>query len=163
MNQLIFLRQAMYSLKREYGVSISLYQTVTGNTDFEAGTKSLTRTRYYIHRAVVTPIKYETSAFYNAAFLKAARGFAYGGYQDLEIKRVIIDARDLPIGLVIEPEDYLVISHQKFEIKYLEKLEGNGGWQMIVQRLKGAPVEETHVAVLYENVRFTQQWEVSWV
>lgn len=154
MNHLIYLRHQLYQLKMEYGIEASLYRTTVGATDLTTGEKNLTRVRYVIDRVIWMPIKFETMAFYSASFLKAAREFAYGGYQDQEFKKVILDARDLPEGFEILPDDYLVQNHKKYEIKLAEKLEVDQGYQLVVQRLVGAPVNEIHEAVVYQSLRF---------
>jgi hypothetical protein len=144
-------------LKMEYGIEASIYRTTVGATDLTTGDKNLTRVRYGLDRVIWMPIKFETLAFYSASFLKAAREFAYGGYQDQEFKKVIIDGRDLPDGFEILPEDFLVQNHRKYEIKLAEKLEVDSGYQLIVQRLVGAPVNEIHETVNYQAVRFLQK------
>lgn len=156
MNGLIFLRHQLYMLKMEYGIEASLYRTTVGTTNLTTGEKNLTRVKYTLDRVIWMPIKFETLAFYSASFLKAAREFAYGGYQDQEFKQVILDARDLPDGFEILPEDFLVQNHKKYEIKLAEKLEVDAGYQLIVQRLKGAPVNEVHEATVYQSLRFLQ-------
>jgi hypothetical protein len=158
-NHLIFLRHQLYMLKMEYGIEASLYRTTVGATDLTTGDKSLTRVRYQLDRVIFMPVKFETLAFYSASFLKAAREFAYGGYQDQEFKKVILDARDLPDGFEILPEDFLVQNHKKYEIKLVEKLEVDSGYQLIVQRLTGAPVNEIHEATIYQRLRFLQNPE----
>lgn len=156
MNNLIFLRHQFYQLKIEYGVEAALYRVVVGTTDLQTGHKSLTRVKYTIDRAIFIPIKFETISVYSASFLKAAREFAYGGAQDQEMKRVILDARDLPEGFEVLPEDYFVQNHKRYEIKYIERLEIESGYQIVVQRLTGAPVNEVHEAQVYQSIRFLQ-------
>lgn len=156
MNGLIFLRQQLYMLKMEYGIEASLYRTTVGATDLVTGTKSLTKVKIPIDRVIWMPVKFESLAFYSASFLKAAREFAYGGYQDQEFKKVIIDARDLPDGFEIIPEDFLIQNHKKYEIKVIEKLEVDAGYQLIAQRLVGAEVNEVHEATVYQSLRLLQ-------
>jgi hypothetical protein len=159
MNGLIYLRHQLYQLKMEYGIEASIYRTTVGQTDLTTGLKNLTRVKYSIDRVIWMPIKFETLAFYSASFLKAAREFAYGGALDQEFKRVILDARDLPEGFEILPEDYLIQNHKKYEIKTAEKLEVDQGYQLIVQRLVGAPVNEIHEATVYQSLRLLQASE----
>jgi hypothetical protein len=153
MNDLIFLREELYSLKREYGFPLDVYRLSTGETDYKTGEKSDSRTKYAIDRAIVLPVKYETQVYYTTAFLKASREFALGGYQDQEIKRIIIDSEDLPIDFVLRPDDFLVYDHSKFEVVYLEKLEVNSGYQLIARRLVGAPVNEIHILSVRDDIR----------
>lgn len=156
MNHLIFLRHQLYMLKMEYGIEAALYRTTVGATDLTTGEKSLTRVKMTLDRVIWMPVKFETLAFYSASFLKAAREFAYGGYQDQEFKKVILDGRDLPEDFEILPEDYFVQDHKKYEIKVVEKLEVDQGYQLILQRLIGAPVNEVHEATVYQSLRFLQ-------
>jgi hypothetical protein len=153
-NNLSFLRDEIYSLKMSYGVEGAVYRTVIGDTDLTTGKKSLTRQKIPIDKIIVMPIKFETVQFISAAFLKAGREFAYGGGQDKETKRVILDGDDLPDAFEIEPEDYLVLNHKKYEITYFEELEEKAGYQLIVQRLEGAVVNEIHEVAVYQSLRF---------
>ena len=158
-NHMRFLKVQLYSLKREYGFSLSIYRQTVGNTNLDTGAKTLTRVSYDIQRAVVVPIKFDTSAFYSASFLKFAREFAYGGFQDIDAKRIIIDSADLPIGFKIIPEDFIVYQHKKYEIKYSEPLENNIGYQMVVQHLTGSPTNEIINLAVRHDLRFLGQQE----
>lgn len=155
-NSLVFMRHQLYMLKHEYGIEASLYRVTVGSSNLETGAKNLTRVRMAIDRAIFVPVKFETMSLYSASYLKAAREFAYGGFQDQEVKKVIIDGNDLPIGYEILPDDYLVQNHKRYEIKYAEKLEVDNGYLLIVQRLVGAEVAEVHEATVYQKIRFLQ-------
>lgn len=154
MNHLIFVRHQLYKLKREYGFPLAVYKTTVGDTNLETGVKSITKTKHRVKRAIVMPVKFETSVFYSAAFMKAARAFAMGGYQDQEIKRIIIDGRDLPRSYVMAPEDYVIYKHNRYEIMYFEQLEEVSGYQLIAKRLVGAQVDEIHEVTVYQTMRF---------
>lgn len=158
-NHMRFLQVQLYALKREYGFPVSIYRQTVGDTNLTTGEKNLTRTAFPVQRAVVVPIKFDTSAFYSASFLKFAREFAYGGFQDIDAKRIILDAKDLPIGFKIIPEDFVVYEHKKYEIKYSEPLENGVGYQMVVQHLTGAPTNEIFNLAVRHELRFLGQQE----
>lgn len=161
MNNLSFLRDQLYALKMSYGFPGAIYRTTIGDTDLTTGKKSITRTKYEIEKAIILPIKYETVQFLSAALLKAARSFAYGGFQDQETKRILLDGDDLAQDFEIQPEDYFVYDHKKFEIVHAEKLEDGLGYQLIVKRLVGAPVNEIHELKVYQSIRFLPKGEVT--
>ena len=154
MNNLSFLQDELYSLKMSYGFEAAIYRTTVGDTDLTTGKKSLTKTKISVEKAIVLPVKFETMQFISAAILKAARTFAYGGFQDVETKRIILDGAELPDGFEVLPEDYFVYDHKKYEIVYAEKLEQDAGYQLIVKRLTGTPVNEIHEVTVYQSIRF---------
>lgn len=154
MNHLRFLKGQLYSLKREYGVSISIYRNTVGDSDLITGEKSITRISYDIKRAIVMPIKFETTQFYTAAYLKFAREFAYGASKDINSKRIIVDGSDLPKTFELKPEDSLVYSGKRFEIKFLERLEYSLGYQLVAQELTGTPPNQIINLKITDNIRF---------
>lgn len=155
-NNLIFLRRLLYKLKREYGYEGALYRITLGATNLETGAKSLTRVKYQIDRMVVLPFKFDSASFYGASLLKAGREFAYGGFQEQDMKRVILDGSDLPEGFEVQPDDYLVYDHKKFEIVRVEELENDLGYHLTVNYLRGSIPNEVHEAVVYQSLRLVQ-------
>lgn len=156
MNNLQFMRHQLYMLKREYGLETGIYRTIVEETNLETGAKRISIVKNTIDQAIFVPVKFETMSLYSASYLKAAREFAYGGYQDQEVRKVIIDGNDVADDFEILPDDYLVQNHKKYEIKYAEKLEEGIGYLMIVQRLVGAEVAEVHEARVFQSIRFLQ-------
>jgi hypothetical protein len=154
-NNLVHFRRALYQLKREYGFPAALYRTVVGDTNLQTGLKSTTRIKYAIKRCVILPVNTISLGFYSSALLKAARQFSYGGFQDQDIKNVLVDGRDLPKGFEILQEDYLVYQHKKFEMVKIAELEQGIGYHLIVNGLRGMVPNEVHEASVFQTLRFT--------
>ena len=153
---LIFLKTQMYALKREYGFPIAVYRITPGVTDLETGEKSITRIKYAIDTAIVLPNKADTIGFYAAPLLQAARPFAYGGFQDQDLKFMIIDADDLPVDFTLEQTDSVVYEHKKFEIVTLLEIEDKIGYLITCKHLKGETPNEVHEVQIFQQVRFVQ-------
>jgi hypothetical protein len=156
MNNLIFLRQNLYALKRQYGYAGALYRMTTGPTNLETGEKTVTKVKYSIDNCIVLPFKLGSIGFYSSAMLKAAREFSYGGFQDQDLKHVLLDGNDLPDNFEILPDDYFVYEHKKFEIVKIEKLEQDLGYQLLVNWLRGSIPNEIHEVTIYQTLRIRQ-------
>lgn len=156
MNNLVFLRRLLYDLKRKFGYEGAIYRTTPGSTDLESGDKSVTRVKYSIDRVVVLPFRAESLGFYGSALLKAGREFSYGGFQDQDLKHVLIDGQDLPAGFEIRQDDSFVYQHKKFEIVKVEALEQELGYQLLVNHLRGSIPNEVHEVSIYQTLRITQ-------
>lgn len=157
MSDLAFLREQLYALKRQYPFEIDLYRVTPGQTDYPSGKKIQVRQKIHIKRAIVLPLRFETVAMYTQAFLKASREFAIGAYQDIDVKRIIIDGADLPKDYEILPDDYIVYDHKRYEITYFEKLEHSAGYLLTAKRLLGAPVNEVHEVKIQQTFRIFQR------
>ncbi len=155
-NNLVFLRRLLYQLKRDYGYEGALYRMTLGATNLETGAKNLTRVRYGIDRCVVLPYKFDSQGFYGAALMKTGRQFSYGGFQDQDMKHIIIDGSDLPDDFEIQPDDYFVYQHKKFEIVKIEELEQELGYLLIANYLRGVVPNEVHEANVYQSIRLVQ-------
>lgn len=154
-NQLAFMRRVLYDVKKRYGGPVDLYIQTLSATDLTTGSKTITRVKYHIDRVPILPVKFFQQGLYSQAFLKAAREFAYGGYQDQDVKQFVIDGYDLPVGFEILPEHYLVADHKRYEIAVVSRIEGNLGYLIIAKRLTGVQVDEVSEAKLYQTIRFT--------
>jgi hypothetical protein len=142
---------------REYGWPIALYERVVNQSNLLTGEKDVTRIVHNIRRAVVLPVKFESVAFYSAAYLKFARDFAYGGHQETETKRFIIYGKDLPKDTFIEPDHFIVYKEKRFEIKYVEQLEDKIGYQIIAVHLVGGNPEQILQKTIIDTLRITER------
>lgn len=153
---LIFLKTQMYALKRQYGYPAAVYRTTAGATDLETGAKSITRVKYAIDNVIILPNKADTLGFYAAPLLQASRPFAYGGFQDQDLKFMMIDGEDLPVDFRLEQSDTIVYEHKKFEIVSLQEIEDQIGYLVAAKWLKGEAPNEVHEVSIFQRVRFVQ-------
>lgn len=136
-NNLNFQKRVLYKLKQEYGDAVDLYIESITSANYTTGSKNTTRTKYAIKRAIVAPFKMFTQGIYSPAYIKEAKEFTYGAYQDQDIKTVVIDVSDLPKNIEITPQNYLIIKNLRYEIANVVKMENNLGYILIVKRLTG--------------------------
>lgn len=154
---LIFVKRQLYALKREYGYPAAIYRLTAGATNLETGEKSVTRVKYSIDQMIVLPNRAETIGFYGPALLKAGREFAYGGFQDQDLKFMMVDAEDLPDGFTLDQKDSVVYENRKYEIVKLLEVEDKLGYFMVCNHLKGEPPNEMSDATIYQSLRFVQR------
>lgn len=157
MNDLIFIRDALYDLKRNYGSPIDLYQPSSGTSNVTTGKKNVKYTKYCIRKAVHVPAGFQTLAQYTAAYIKnVSKAFAVGAYADQELRNVMIDGADIPRGVEILPEWYVIIDHVKYEVWKVNKAENNLGYVLNLKRASGNRPEELHQRGVRQTLRFTQ-------
>lgn len=154
---LIFLKTQMYALKRQYGYPAAVYRTTAGTTNLETGEKSVTRVKYAIDQVIVLPSRADSIGFYAAPLLQSSRPFAYGGFQDQDLKLMMIDGEDLPVDFRLEQSDSIVYEHKKFEIVTLQEIEDQIGYLVTAKWLKGEPPNEVHEVSLFQNFRIVQR------
>jgi hypothetical protein len=114
-NQLKFKRRVIYNLKRRYSKTVDLYQLVTISDDVKTGQTTKTKTKIHIKKAIFLPIN--TTGLIN---LVGAYRVVNNTYPSSEIgvntSILIIDNKDLPNGVVINKDNYVVINHVRYDI-----------------------------------------------
>lgn len=156
------IRQTIYKLKRLYGGSIFLYKQGTPVTDTRTGVKTWTgRTVYTISRAIILPVKLERTQTQTISMISADKQFVYGGMYDLGSRWFYIDPRDLPLGYVIEQDDWIVYKgldgrSRKYEIKSAKDSEFDTLWEVLGTELIGVQPEQIHNLTGYSITDFQQ-------
>lgn len=156
-NDLIFIRDVLYDLKRRYGTCIDLYEPNVEAPNLTTGKKKVSYNKYRIKQAIHVPAGFQTLAQYSQAYLKSAgRAFAFGAYVDQDIRNLLIDGADLPKGIEILPNWQIIIDHKRFEVWKLNKTEGNYAYLVSLKRVEGNRPEEIHTLIIRQSIRFTQ-------
>lgn len=133
-----FIRDALYSLKKDYGVPIKYGVLSKNNIDLDTGLNVVEKKVYLIRKAVLLPTKLLRKFAQDIAYLAANKNFTYGALFDEKTSLFIVDARDLPKGLQLNMDDFLFMKHQRFVVKTAEILEHNCGWLITAQTHEGA-------------------------
>ncbi len=123
-NQSGFMKATLYALKRNYGEPITLIQQTESQIDFDHGDIQSTNATYTIRRAIRMP---ETSAS-NVQVGAEFRHFRFGSQVETGEKQFIIDAMDLPSGVIIKVADEIVANNETFMVKEVTKLDKNIGY-----------------------------------
>lgn len=161
MEQLHFIRQTLYTLKRQYGFELDVYRITNSVTDVETGVKVVSRVKYTVDRAIVLPSSLIRKDAYDLAYFAANKNFTYGATFDVDTRMIVLDADDLPIDFEIKLDDFIVFNGERYQIKKSDQLDNNLGFAIIMQLLKGIPPRAIINVTAFNSVRFVQRVTVS--
>lgn len=114
------IQQALYSLKRDFGNRIVLYQGVP-TADILTGEITRNVTGYHINRAIVLPVKVLDAVKTLTQGGLAGRLNIIGSHYDTGKRLFIIDRRDLPVALSLD--DWIRYDNRKYSFDSLEEYE----------------------------------------
>lgn len=115
-----FITNLVYSLKRRYGHPIRWFHLVATMRNLDTGLLTATYLTQAINRAVVFPEKMDRSFIYDLSYIKANSNFIYGGEFDRKVTKMIIDGRDMQLGVTIKLNDYIEYKTKRLEVKDIE-------------------------------------------
>jgi len=134
------IRRILYTLKRQFGVKIVLYQVDESSTDLKTGLKTKTYTTQTVKRAIVLPGELERKFVYDLAFIAANKNFTGGGYFDSTVRRVIIESRDLPSDYVLSLNDQCLFEGQTYEVAKIDKTPDSQALMIGLKGTSSSPV-----------------------
>lgn len=153
-NELRFIKEVIYDLKRDYGGPIEIYQNVPGQTDYKTGQKTFTKTKWTVARAIRLPRSIHRDSLYS---ITGNRLFAYGNIIETADRQIIIDWRDLPSGFQFKEENwYVIIDNQHYEVVKVIEFDFNAAIYVILKQLTGAPREAIIDVAVNTNVQTGQ-------
>lgn len=139
------IQQTLYSLKRQYGGTLSVYRLNDAETDVRTGRKTIDKDVFVVRRAIVLPVKISREVIRSISQISANKAFVYGGSFDSGLRKFIIDARDLPEGFVFTNDDWLVYNGRRYEIKAIWEFEFGAAWVIVGKELMGRTAEQVHL------------------
>jgi len=116
-------RQILYQLKRDWGLTVTLYKPLTATHDVTTGEIARSFDVQTVDRAPVLPASKTRSFVYDLAYIAADKNFTEGAFFDKKQRVVIIEQRDLPKLYMPELDDFLIFNTQQYEIKKIEVAE----------------------------------------
>lgn len=116
-------RIAIYRLKRDWGLNVTLYRALTNVNNVQTGVITRTYQVIDIERAPVLHKIANRKFVYDLAYIAADKNFTEGAFFDQGGRVIILDAHDLPKGFEPTLNDFLVFRTQRYEIKQLETIE----------------------------------------
>lgn len=142
------IHNAMYTLKRLYGGPIAIYRRVGGSTNRETGIVAVEKEVYNVDRAIILPAKVSRHADQPLSVISANKSFVYGGTYDRNVRRIIVDRRDVPEldlqTFELTMDDWVVYDSKKYEVKQFEILDFDAGWAIIGEAVEGDVPEQIH-------------------
>lgn len=144
------LRSILYSMKRNFGGSIAVYQLGDAVTNTRTGVKTIPRTVFEVKRAIILPAKLMREASQGISVISANKKFVYGGTYDSAVRLFIIDKKDVPT-LELRESDYIVYNNRKYEIKDFQEFEFDAGWSIVAKAVLGDVPEKIFNLKAEEN------------
>jgi hypothetical protein len=109
-------------MKREFGVPVDLYEVQPGITDLATGHKTDLVKRHSIERVALLPTKAEVKYNFEQSMPK---NFRYGATYDTSEKHFLIDGIDLPVGLRITRNFYIVFNGHRYNVDKIDTIDLN--------------------------------------
>lgn len=119
------ISKIIYSLKREWGVSIQVCRSLIDERDILTGKIYSECETFTIRRAINLPYEVSRETLSNFSLIASRKSNDFGGFYDESVTVLIIDAQDLPKSFIFKNTDYLMIESKKHEIVNYTKA-GNG-------------------------------------
>lgn len=114
---------------------MELYQVSVGTPDVVTGKTQQERTVYRLRRCITFDLTLQSVTEYNLSYLSANKNFSYG--QEIEVGDRIIILTDLPDGVELRKDNYLVYNGQKYQPKKVIELDYKLGFMAHVRRTQG--------------------------
>lgn len=151
------IRQALYSLKREYGGAISIYRLNSSTTNAMTGERVDDIDVFPILRAPILPSKVLRMVPQGVIGGTAGNQFPSGGFYDTGTRDFIIDRRDVRTLTHITEDDWIVYNGKKYQITTIEEFEPDAGWIVSGKELVGEVPQQIFLMRADNLLSFTDQ------
>ena len=149
------INQTMYSLKRLWGGSFSIYSVGDATADHLTGTKSQPATVVHIRRGIILPGKHVRDIKQTVSMISANKSFVYGGNYDTTARTFIVDRVDAPT-LNLTESDYIVYDNKRYEVKEFQEFEFDSAWVIAGQAIEGEVPRQIRLLAADNLIRLEQ-------
>lgn len=140
MSNVLDIKNAIYKMKRDYGVPAIFVRNIREETDTSKGIRYVVKETTQLPRIVIIPDDKKLKFFYDAAYLRNNSNFSYGGELPKTTKRVLLDVKLNP-----RLNDFIIYNNERYNIAEVVDLQFNLGYILILELSDGAlpfkPVE----------------------
>lgn len=133
-----FISGILYRLKREYGQPIKWFHLVSTIRNLDSGLLSASYLSQSIKRAVVFPSRLDREFKYSLSFIAANKNFTYGGNYDVKTRHVLIDNKELQLGVPMNINDFIELNERRYEIADIEEFADSKATLLVIKRLDAA-------------------------
>lgn len=135
-----FIRQALYSLKKDYGAEVTVIKLVDSQTDYKTGVKTITKSIHPIRRAIMLPEEIFRKVEQGIAHLSANKMFVSQGGYDVDNCTFIVDAKDMPEGYTWGLDDHIQVVAEVFKVIKISEFEYDSGWMITTRLVEGSDI-----------------------
>jgi hypothetical protein len=133
-----FLRQTLYSLKRQYNVVATVCSVTDTSTNYATGQKTFIGDTHEVQRAIMLPTEGERKVEQGIEVLSANKWHTAQAGFDQEKALFIFDARDLPVGFKFGLDDFVVVEGEYYKVTKISEYEYDSGWMINTKLIKGS-------------------------
>lgn len=130
------IHQVLYSLKRLWGGSFTIYQMGDATVNHLDGQKTIPRTVTHIRRGLIIPGKNIRDVEQTISMISANKAFVMGGSYDISARTFIIDRKDAP-NLELTESDWIVFDNRRYEVMDFQELEFDSAWIVSGRAVEG--------------------------
>lgn len=163
MNRLVFIKRAMYRMKRRYGSKIRLLDRVSVVTDRATGVRTTDVDDLIVNRAIMLPNTLHREFFYDLTFIASNKNFTYGGHVGTTERRMILDRKDLRKAdgspWIVEVGQWFLYGGRRYEVKEVNEFEEAYAYMVTGKAVDGAPSDSQINVEVTSEAELDQQAE----
>lgn len=155
-----FFKTGVYTLRKRFGTPADLYHIINTTDDAKTGRSSITRVKYHIKKAIIIPINLLRAVGIEGSYRTSDRSYP-SQELDLESTIVLIDKTELPSGLQLSSNDYVIshtivrrrsVTRRRFNIRNIETLEDDVFIMLITRFAQGSQLNEIYDLKINEKL-----------
>lgn len=131
---LAFIRKVLYQLKRDYGIALNVNFRTSSSIDTKTLQKTVVIDSFAVRNAIVLPSNMERSFVYSLPMIASNKNFTYGALFDADRRRIMIDARDIPAGITLDLDMWLVFDGKRYDFEEIHEYEFSSGFMLVVRQ-----------------------------
>lgn len=137
------IREALYSLKLDFGVPVIVNKITSSETNFLTGINETINTRTKVRRACLMPLEVTRGSYVSPFQSQTNKPFITKGAMgwDDAARLFLFDGRDLP-NHVWALQDYIVHDYLRYEVVAFEEIGDKAGYAVWTSRAIGGTLQE---------------------
>lgn len=149
-----FIRQVLYSLKRQFGGTVIIARVLGSTSDPQTGEVTVQRDITEIPRAIILPAKVTREQKQSISIISANKSMVMGGTFDTSTRVFIIDRRDVP-DLTLSKDASVLYNGRKYAIDSIEEYEFDSAWEIVGKALIGELTAQVNEATAANDLSLT--------
>lgn len=131
---LSLIRKVLYQMKREYGVTINVNFRTSSTINSKTLQKTTVIDSFCVKRAILFPSSTERNFVYSLPMIASNKNFTYGALFDADRRRILIDAKDIPSGVTLDLDMWLVFDGKRYDFEEIHEYEFSSGFILVVRQ-----------------------------
>ncbi len=131
---LAFIRRVLYQLKRDYGLEINFNFRTSSELNSETLQKTVVEDSFIVNRAILFPSGMERSFVYSLPMIASNKNFTYGALFDVDRRRILVDARDIPSSVTLDNDMWLVFDGKRYDLEEIHEFEFSSGFMLVAKQ-----------------------------